>query len=309
MDKKLANEIIACFAGNRWLFNYFRDRYAFLLTAWALSGRIKLDNEVLKQLRHKPRLKQWFADRGDLKVKSDELVNAWCEDAEPFVLSLGCWEGEDMGWDQVSRYGTNLVLRIGLNNRHLSSLKRLVRPVHDEMFQYDCHPVLQKNEPWPFRNTLSWVRIDLDLNTNEALIEEIQTDWIRLVKRSAKVLGSNRGQWVQNQIKGNPETVQRFCDEIVEPLARIWDEASLAAALYFLVEEVGIGRVYYHTFESGCLIKRLKYSRPPRSLYTRLPRRFGMSMVNTPPEFLASDRRFKKLTRKVSETHWFTMEA
>lgn len=40
-------------------------------------------------------------------------------------------------------------------------------------FNYCGHPVSRQ------RNTLAWARLDLDLNSATALIEEIQSDWIR----------------------------------------------------------------------------------------------------------------------------------
>lgn len=308
MDKSVADEIIACLEGDRWLFNYFRDRYAFLLTAWSSAGQVELSDTVLKQLRHKPRLKQWFAERGGLDVDAQDLLNAWCDDTEPFVLSLGCWHGFEPSYDQVSRKGVNLVLRVGLNNRHTALLNHLVKPENDEVFQCSSHPVLQRDEPWPYRNTLSWVRIDLDLETNEALIEEIQTDWIRMARWTVKAMRNNRRYDELKQIKGSAANVQKFCETSVDPLSRIWDEASLAAALHFLINDIGIGCVYYHTFESGCAIKRLTWSRPPRSLYTQLPRRFGMRLVKQPPRFLAKDKGFKRLNRKLNKTEWYRID-
>lgn len=39
-----------------------------------------------------------------------------------------------------------------------------------------------------FRDTLAWSRIDFDFDTGEALIEEIQSDWVRRVKHCVQSL-------------------------------------------------------------------------------------------------------------------------
>ena len=41
-------------------------------------------------------------------------------------------------------------------------------------FEWWSHPVRQDG-----RHTLAWARMDVDLDAGEALIEEIQSDWIR----------------------------------------------------------------------------------------------------------------------------------
>ena len=45
------------------------------------------------------------------------------------------------------------------------------------------HPVLAPGERPYFRETLAWARIDLDLVSSEALVEEIQSDWVRCANR------------------------------------------------------------------------------------------------------------------------------
>jgi hypothetical protein len=51
-------------------------------------------------------------------------------------------------------------------------------------------------------------------------------------------------------------------------------------------EEIGIGKIYYHTFNFGCRIKRIAGSKPPVSLYTKLPDRFCFKKTNQAPGFL-----------------------
>ena len=85
--------------------------------------------------------------------------------------------------------------------------------------------------------TLAWVRIDCSFHTDEALIEEVQNDWLR------------RATWVGQRtvaLKQHPERLRRFLDrrgigadsEGVESYLRhldihrqLWNEAALDAAI------------------------------------------------------------------------------
>ncbi len=66
----------------------------------------------------------------------------------------------------------------------------------------------------------------------------------------------------------------------------VWDEAMVCATLRFIVEELGLRKIFYHTPESGRLYKRIGYSEPPRSVYTDLPRKFCFQRSEEGPEFL-----------------------
>ncbi len=56
--------------------------------------------------------------------------------------------------------------------------------------------------------------------------------------------------------------------------------------MWFLRTELGIRRIFYHTFDSGVKLNRIAGTRPPRSLYTRLPSRFCFRETCVPPSFL-----------------------
>jgi hypothetical protein len=45
-------------------------------------------------------------------------------------------------------------------------------------FEWSAHPI--RRSP----STLAWSRVDIDFENGEALIEEIQTDWVRLAERA-----------------------------------------------------------------------------------------------------------------------------
>jgi hypothetical protein len=67
---------------------------------------------------------------------------------------------------------------------------------------------------------------------------------------------------------------------------RVWEEAMLSSAIWFLRDEIGINNIFYHTFDFGCRLKRISGSKPPRSLYTKLPERFCFQKTNQGPTFL-----------------------
>ncbi len=60
----------------------------------------------------------------------------------------------------------------------------------------------------------------------------------------------------------------------------------MSAAIGFLVEEIGISQIWYHDSDTGVRMKRIEWSKPPRSLYTKLPRSFCFEKTSQVPEFL-----------------------
>ncbi len=96
--------------------------------------------------------------------------------------------------------------------------------------------------------------------------------------------------------------LRRYREETLRRHGRYWAEYTLHAALWFVCEELGIRRIWYHTFESGLALKDIRYSHPPRSLYTTLPRRFCFQQVAGWPAFLACRR-----TRRVARTDGLQM--
>lgn len=79
----------------------------------------------------------------------------------------------------------------------------------------------------------------------------------------------------------------------------------LAAAVDFIVDELGLRRIYFHSYETG---KALKRCNPPRSLYTDIPRKFCFQNITEAPFFLAEDRFFRKKYYKVKSPKWFSLD-
>ena len=98
---------------------------------------------------------------------------------------------------------------------------------------------------------------------------------------------------------GQPEDVEEYVLVVLKPYADCWDEAILTAAITFIHDELGIRKIYYHSAESGAKMKRLRWDLPPRSLYSKLPKRFGFKMTQEVPEFLKEDKSFRRLYKRI----------
>ena len=79
----------------------------------------------------------------------------------------------------------------------------------------------------------------------------------------------------------------------------------LSATLFFIVEELGIRDIWYHSWDTGNLLKGISgRSLPPRSLYTRLPRRFCFSETEAMPGLLQCRQTRRRLRRMGSEARF-----
>lgn len=309
MDSKLVKEIVDCLPKERTLYHYYKDSYAvsLLRRALAKSGPQKLSQ--LRQTKYgkllnKPVFKQVLATLGNGLLSSDHLASLWPIDFENYVLTLGMWGNDkSYGWEQVSRPGANLVLQLNFSNQHDEMYRKKVLDDFSE-FQYCGHPTSTS------RCTMAWARIDLDFSSNEALIEEVQTDWLRSINWL-----ENRCKWaVNNKLKSFSYDEQRlYVDNVfaylkeVKRHQNIWSEAILNAALNFLVDEIGIGTIYYHSFETGAVLKNIGYSKPPKSLYTELPKRFCFDKVKLGPEFIQRNKKAKRKLKALKQQQWFSM--
>ena len=79
------------------------------------------------------------------------------------------------------------------------------------------------------------------------------------------------------------------------------------------IEELGLERVFYHTYASGSRLKRIGGVNPPRSLYTDLPRQFCFRLTHNGPGFILKhgandrDRKLRELFID-PETTWFVQD-
>jgi len=182
MKQQDVEEIIQCLPQGRTLFPYFRDRYATLLLAWLCKdGRTIADIKKSRYsgLLNKPLLKEAIGGCGDGTINAQSLNSVWPEYSEIFLLTLGRWGGDDWQWQQTTRPGYNLVLQVNLHEGYRRWFNQTVPDNQKWRFSSIGHPVLEQGTRNFYRTTLGWVRLDVDFESGEVLIEEIQTDWLR----------------------------------------------------------------------------------------------------------------------------------
>lgn len=291
----------------RVLFRYYRDRYAAMLLEDLLQPRLPI--RILREgrfarLLDRPAIKALVASKGGGWLHHDDLLMLWPTEVETYVVTFAAWGSEskaDRSWNQTSRPRRQLVLQLNFSQPHDAQYRRLVFNAAENPFVYRRHPVNQEG-----RNTLAWARVDIDLVSGEALIEEVQNDWIRKVDRALECASRGYGKFKEPAAHAG---LKLYAETVLAPHAVIWSEAVLAATLQMLGQVLGIRRVWYHHFETGCALKNLlrkKWSKPPRSLYTDLPRRFCFELTDEPPEFLlpAQPRWLRKKLERREGRFW-----
>lgn len=300
-------EIFKCLPRGRTVFHYYRDRYALMILSYCAESGItmkELKQSRFSRLLNKSVVKKVTAQIDGSLVRRDSFESFWPEEYEAYLLTLGQW-GSRKYWryDQVSRPGKNLVLQLNFSSKHNRQYYRWINPDEKRRpFVSYSHPVSSGCL------TLAWARIDIDLLHGEALIEEIQNDWIRNVFGWKKWLAERSA----GKIRGTEcsmEGLNTYIAKGLSPHLKIWDEAMMAASIWFLKEELGIHRIFYNTFETGNRLKNINWSMPPRSIYTTLPRRFCFEECNDPPVFLKKSKH-KRVKSNVSEKtgKWFVLE-
>lgn len=287
--------LLAQSVGTRKVFRYFKDRYALMLLGYVIGDGAHvsdLKRTPMRSLLEKPAVKEATARAAQGRLTRDLLGSVWNPQMVNYVVTGGTWGiGDSLGswrWHQLSRPGGNLVLHLNFSNEHEQQLRRFLRTDEESPFSRNCHPSSHA------RRTMAWARLDIDIQGGEALIEEIQNDWIRdaLAYRepAERYLpledGAERFAASTSISTCSPRAFLNYLDAAVEPHAAVWSEAMLMTAIEYLVEELGITRIFYHTFEGGNLLKGLVGCQPPRSLYTALPRRLCFEETDTWPQFL-----------------------
>lgn len=279
----------------RLVFRYYKDRYAAMLLENILQPRVLLRDlraGRYGRLLDRPALKALAASKGDGLLDRDDLLALWPSEIETYVLSFATWGSKkrrERRWNQTSRSGRQLVLQVNFSRRHDAEHDRLIANGKKMPFACLSHPVNRSG-----RNTMAWARIDIDLASGEALIEEVQNDWIRNVEEDLADAIRGYGPFRKETDREN----LKIYAGILEQHAAMWSEAVLAAALHVLIRELGISRIWFHDFDTGCAIKRLTGRKPPCSLYTDLPKRFCFELTDEPPAFILTAQT-KRLRQKL----------
>ena len=299
----------------RTLFYYYRDRYALQLLGFALANHHGLALSELKSSRYgrlleKRRVKALLAQSGKGRI-TEETLALFDSDADTqcYALTIGRWGSRrwrDKSWQQTSRRGINLVLQVNFTGRHEQLLNRHMRPDKGfDLFDYHCHPVSRCG-----RRTLGWARMDIDLDGGEVLIEEIQNDWLREAAYYRSLVDHPRWddkRWRDRGIKGGGQGLMNYFDQALKPILSVWDETILSAALWFIRCELGLRKIFYHTPESGTLLKNMRHSAPPVSVYSDLPRRFCFEETRELPVILKEDQRASHQWQRSPKTRMYAL--
>ena len=300
-------------------YNYYKDKYALDLLAYFVQKEVsvaELKKSRLGFLLQKPRVQDVLAKIGKNKVRSEYFETVYDVHTIGFTYTLGIWgEYQKYGkddWYQTSRSGKNLVLQLNFDKSHVNEYFRVLKPnKHCHPFVFKSHPVLTGRG-----FTMAWARLDIDLDEGEVLIEEVQNDWLREAKdesdwarRELKKMDQNKKNSVDRPWVNELLSYIRYYEEYLKGYTLLWEEAILNLAIYVAKKELACNRIYYNTFETGNRLKGLcEGSRPPRSLYTKLPRKFGFDLTAEAPKMLKKERRLKKKL-KDKALQWYVLGA
>lgn len=314
MDLEEAHSLLRDLPKERTLFDYYRDRYAIDLLEQKLAiptSVSRLKKTSFGKLLDKPAVKQVVARKGGGLLSREDLVYAERKDAFRFVLTLGLWIRPRNGgnWAQASRCGANLVLQLNFDRGHDRAYERLVGSTDDSPFAEWGHPICEEG-----RTTMAWARLDVNSQSGEALVEEVQNDWVRgalsAYKEAKDPRGKNRSPerpfsfWGYRL--GKASDFISYVEEHLLPRSKYWSEAMLTAAIWFLREELNIPVIWYHTPETGRLVKSIEGSGPPVSIYSQLPKQFCFALTDDTPRFVieAAKKKVKQQLRTGKDQFW-----
>lgn len=305
MEKKQLDEVLACLGNERRVVSYFKDQYAVeALKRFVGTGKTvaHIKHSRFAGLLNKPWIKSQLANVGSSTLSAELLSYWYSEDMFYFDLTLDTWGGECRAWQQTTRSGYNLVLQLNFTKSHDRDYDTL--PNNYDLCDWHGHPVHEGN-----RHTVAWARIDISEDLSEALIEEIQSDWLRAAKSSLQYAKRRprHGTCCGREEKQHKQRFEKYFTQHIKPVAALWDEAILNTALSFLFDNVGVENVYYHDFATGAKLKKISYSLPPKSLYSTLPKQFGFAKQQQLPQFLARHRQVRNAWKKCEKPAIFKM--
>jgi hypothetical protein len=179
----------------------------------------------------------------------------------------------------------------------------LLQPGTEHPFACGGHPHAERGL------TMAWVRIDLELDAGEALIEEVQSDWIKYAELARSSLAPRVEDLGATSYLGvHPFLVLAYVDSVLRPHTDTWAEAALSAAIDFVRGSLGIRRIFFNSFDTGCFLKELDGG-PPRWIYSTLPRKFGFRRTYERPRAL-SRCKHPRLRDKLRHQwlEWFLLE-
>ena len=308
MEREEIDEVLTVFEGYREKFPYAKDAFA-LSRILDETGEGKAISEIKKGPNGRflglPLVREFIAKAGNGKLTPDLFFYQSPEPTDLYMVTLDKWGSEKKywgrGWEQMARPGYNLVVQLNLSGKHLEAMRRVDRRMIDDVTpRYVCHPVRDDGTI-----TAAWARVDMDVDMGVALIEELQSDWVRnTASLRSEIADLTDMQDLVNEGMGLPcrRWLRYLGSDEFRRIEKNWAEALLEATVQFLRREVGISDIYLYDFETGCRFKGMDEIdfRQPRSIYTRLPKRFGMARVEEMPSFLLKRKRDRQM-RKVMD--------
>lgn len=314
MKLKEVEEVIACLGNERRVDYYFKNRYCLELIEYEMKRRgtdslrvSELNKGNLAALRQKPVIAEVIKACHGNNIGLYDLQKAWPKQLLCYPVTLAQWGCGDRYSDQTSRKQHNLVLQINFDGGHIAEYEKLIKPESKSgPFEYWGHPVSQTRQ-----KTIGWIRMDISFDTNEVLIEEIQNDWLRRSERALQnaksVLSGGSSNFTGKLIRNsrtNFNDLTYYVDTLLKPYRELWPELAMDCAVRFIRDELGINRIFYHTLDTGIKLKGI-WGKPPRSLYTTLPKKFGFALTEHAPEMLVQHTFARRCIKAINEPRWF----
>lgn len=297
MDIKAYCDLVAYLPQGKTLFRYGRDQFAPMLLGYLLDGgwgAQSIRASRFARLCERPPIKALLAAAGKYELSPELLSLAEVPCVHAWRLTLGKWgNGKEFDWNQTSRRGCSLVLQLNFSNEHDCVYRQLFPFAVAPLFSYRTHAGSTSY------NTLAWARLDIDLDANVALIEEIQSDWVKRIAEAEKHPETFLKYYRCENAGQKPDcalfkkSLAIYAKDVLPRFARDWQEIMLAACLHFVFTELGLRSLFMHEFETGNRLKNLwRHHRvPPRSIYEELPRKFCFEKSSEVPQFLAARTR------------------
>lgn len=193
-------------------------------------------------LAHADQSVNWSRISAPARVALDELC---CTHWQGFRLNFGAFGvGRERMWSQMSRNGGNLVVQLGFPCDHAALMGRYLGRNPRKELEFNKHPVRETGAP-----TLAWARLDVDLETGQALIEEVQSDWLRFAQ--ARLLRLEQHAPRSRAYK----SMKAYEGSVRQQYQKIWPRAILLAALWVLRDHLGRCDVFMHRPETGTELK------------------------------------------------------
>lgn len=286
MNKNQWAEVVEVLGQEAKPYHFFPEKYAWDHLNRVTQGQPKKVNALRKEgygwLLQKPEVKKRMAEFPDGIIDPAQGYSQYPKVSLHVNSTLSKWGTERAGYRkdfQLSRTGYHLVLQMNVA-RSLSLAYRKKVQYRDHLPNYFTHPV---SKQW---DTLAWARLDFDLEGQSVLIEEVQSDmvremrWIERKSQNKRYSASSEERQLGNRMK-------LFLDHDFWAYEQYWQECLMALVIQFIDQELGFRSAFMHQWASGCAIKGIQlHMGPPKSLYSRLPKRMGFRKTDERPDCL-----------------------